>query len=244
MAKSNDKTRKKRILNAAQVKVIFERFAREMAKQYGNLDQVVFIGVRTRGPYVAKRLAEIIKKRHGKDIPIGEMDITLYRDDLNALLPGGTIDHTRIPFDIANKIVVLFDDVLYTGRTVRAAVDHLIDLGRPRMIHLAVMIDRGGRELPIAANYVGKKISLTSGGNVQVKLKEVDKTDEVWWSETNETSAGSVDPMHYPVTNCGVSKERDDLRALSPDVFIRGQIRISTRFPLKAGMTVFGKEFV
>jgi len=173
------RSKRKRILGATQVKAIFERFAREMSKQYGNLDQVVFIGVRTRGPYVAKRLAEIIKKRHGKDVPIGEMDITLYRDDLNALLPGGTIDHTRIPFDIANKIVVLFDDVLYTGRTVRAAVDHLIDLGRPRMIHLAVIIDRGGRELPIAANYVGKKISLSGDGNVQVKLKEVDKSDEV-----------------------------------------------------------------
>jgi pyrimidine operon attenuation protein/uracil phosphoribosyltransferase len=107
------------------------------------------------------------------------MDITLYRDDLNALLPGGTIDHTRIPFDIANKIVVLFDDVLNTGRTVRAAVDHLIDLGRPRMIHLAVMIDRGGRELPIAANYVGKTVRLASGNNIQVRLKEIDKLDEV-----------------------------------------------------------------
>ena len=140
--KQNRKTKKKRILTAAQVKAIFERFAREMLRQYGSLDQVVFIGVRTRGPYFAKRLAEIIKKREGREIPVGEMDITLYRDDLNALLPGGTIDHTRIPFDIANKIIVLFDDVLYTGRTVRAAVDHLIDLGRPRMIHLAVIIDR------------------------------------------------------------------------------------------------------
>ncbi len=179
MVKPNNRSKKKRILNAGQVKVIFERFAREMAKQYGSLDQVAFIGIRTRGPYVAKRLAEIIKKRHGQDIPLGEMDITLYRDDLNALLPGGTIDHTRIPFDIANKIVVLFDDVLHTGRTVRAAVDHLIDLGRPRMIHLAVVVDRGGRELPIAANYVGKKIHLRAGGNVEVKLKEVDKADEV-----------------------------------------------------------------
>jgi len=175
----NSKGKKKRILTAAQVAAIFDRFAREMAKAYGSLDQVVFIGVRTRGPYVAKRLAAIIKKRHKKEIPVGEMDITLYRDDLNALLPGGTIDHTRIPFDIANKIVVLFDDVLNTGRTVRAAVDHLIDLGRPRMIHLAVMIDRGGRELPIAANYVGKKINLKNGGNVEVRLKEVDKADEV-----------------------------------------------------------------
>jgi pyrimidine operon attenuation protein / uracil phosphoribosyltransferase len=173
------KNKSKRILNSAQVKAIFERFGREMAKKYGSLEQVVFIGIRTRGPYVAKRLAEIIEKRHGREIPVGEMDITLYRDDLNALLPGGTIDHTRIPFDIANKIVVLFDDVLNTGRTVRAAVDHLIDLGRPRMIHLAVMVDRGGRELPIAANYVGKKINLKTGGNVEVRLKEVDKVDEV-----------------------------------------------------------------
>lgn len=172
-------TKRRRILTGAQVKMIFERFAREMSKQYGHLEQVVFIGIRTRGPYVAKRLAALIKKRHGREIPVGEMDITLYRDDLNALIPGGTIDHTRIPFDIANKIVVLFDDVLYTGRTVRAAVDHLIDLGRPRMIHLAVMIDRGGRELPIAANYVGKKINLPSDSNVQVKLKEVDRADEV-----------------------------------------------------------------
>jgi pyrimidine operon attenuation protein/uracil phosphoribosyltransferase len=177
--KRNTKAKKKRILSAAQVNAIFERFAKEMLRRYGSFDQVVFIGVRTRGPYVAKRLAEIIKKRQGKEVPIGEMDITLYRDDLNALLPGGNIDHTRIPFDIANKIVVLFDDVLYTGRTVRAAVDHLIDLGRPRMIHLAVIIDRGGRELPIAANYVGKKIALPGEENVQVRLKEVDKVDEV-----------------------------------------------------------------
>jgi pyrimidine operon attenuation protein/uracil phosphoribosyltransferase len=179
MAKPNRKAKKKRILTAAQVKAIFERFAREMLRRYGSFDQVVFIGIRTRGPYVARRLAQIIKTRQKKEIPVGEMDITLYRDDLNALLPGGTIDHTRIPFDIANKIIVLFDDVLYTGRTVRAAVDHLIDLGRPRMIHLAVMIDRGGRELPIAANYVGRKIALGAAGNVQVRLKEVDKVDAV-----------------------------------------------------------------
>ena len=175
----NSKAKKRRILNSGQIKVILERFAREMTRQYGSLDQVVFIGVRTRGPYIAKRLAEIIKKRNGKEIPLGEMDITLYRDDLNALLPGGTIDHTKIPFDIANKIVVLFDDVLHTGRTARAAVDHLIDLGRPRIIHLAVMIDRGGRELPVAANYVGKTIRLGAAGEVQVKLKEVDRVDEV-----------------------------------------------------------------
>jgi len=143
------------------------------------VDQVLLIGIQTRGPYMARRVSEIVRKKHGKGLPVGEMDITLYRDDLNALLPGGTIDHTRIPFDIANKIVILFDDVLNTGRTVRAAVDYLIDLGRPRIIHLAVMIDRGGRELPIAANYVGKKIKLAAQGKVQLKLREVDKVDEV-----------------------------------------------------------------
>jgi pyrimidine operon attenuation protein / uracil phosphoribosyltransferase len=175
----NTNSKKKRILNARQIKAILERFAREISREYRSLDQVVFIGVRTRGPYMAKRVNEIIKKREGKSLPLGEMDITLYRDDLNALVPGGTIDHTQIPVDIANKIVLLFDDVLATGRTVRAAVDHLIDLGRPRMIHLAVMIDRGGRELPIAANYVGKKIKLAAQGKVQVRLKEVDKVDDV-----------------------------------------------------------------
>ena len=175
----NSKVGQKRILHASQINSIFERFRKEMSRRYDSLDQVVFIGVRTRGPYIAKRLAQLIKKHHEITIPVGEMDITLYRDDLNALLPGGTIDHTRIPFDIANKVVVLFDDVLYTGRTVRAAVDHLIDLGRPRMIHLAVMIDRGGRELPIAANYVGKTVRLPAGKNIQVRLKEIDKRDEV-----------------------------------------------------------------
>lgn len=170
---------KKRLLDTAQIKAVLERFGREMRRRYGDLDQVVFIGIRTRGPFVARRLAEIVKKRYGKEIPVGEMDITLYRDDLNTLLPSGSVDHTRIPFDIANKIVVLFDDVLNTGRTVRAAVDHLIDLGRPRMIHLAVLVDRGGRELPIAANYVGRKISLAARGKVQVRLREVDERDEV-----------------------------------------------------------------
>jgi pyrimidine operon attenuation protein/uracil phosphoribosyltransferase len=176
------KTKKKRILNSRQMNAVFERFVREMLR-YDSLDQVVFIGVRTRGPFMARRLAALLKKRTGKEIPVGEMDITLYRDDLNALLPGGNIDHTRIPFDISNKIIVLFDDVLYTGRTVRAAVDHLIDLGRPRMIHLAVMIDRGGRELPIAANHVGKKVQVRADGNVQVKFKELDKVDEVLIAE-------------------------------------------------------------
>ncbi|MFQ5842263.1 MAG: bifunctional pyr operon transcriptional regulator/uracil phosphoribosyltransferase PyrR [Thermodesulfobacteriota bacterium] len=177
MKKSEPK--KTRLLNARQIKKTLERFSREILRQHKGSEHLAFIGIRTRGFYLAKRLCETMKKLGSKEIPLGEMDITLYRDDLNMLLPTGRVDHTRIPFDITNKTIILVDDVLNTGRTVRAAVDHLIDLGRPRMIHLAVLIDRGGREFPIAANFVGKKIKLPVRGDVKVRLKEVDRVDEV-----------------------------------------------------------------
>ena len=150
-----------------------------MLRQYHGTENLAFIGIRTRGFYLAKRLCDMLRKNAEREIPLGELDITLCRDDLNTLLPTGRVDHTRIPFDINNKPIVLVDDVLNTGRTVRAAVDHLIDLGRPKLIHLAVLIDRGGREFPIAANFVGKRINLPAKGDVQVKLKEVDKVDGV-----------------------------------------------------------------
>jgi pyrimidine operon attenuation protein/uracil phosphoribosyltransferase len=153
--------------------------SRQIVRQNKTSDALALIGIRTRGLFLAKRLREIIKRSQGTEVPVGEMDITLYRDDLNALLPHGKVDHTRIPFDINNKTIILVDDVLHTGRTVRAAVDHLIDLGRPKAIHLAVLIDRGGREFPIAANFVAKKISLPMQGEVRLKLKEVDGKDEV-----------------------------------------------------------------
>jgi len=167
-----------RILSARDIKTNLERMARKILLQNKTFDSLGFIGIRTRGLFLAKRLSEIIKKSDGKEVPLGEMDITLYRDDLNALLPQGKVDHTRIPFDINNMTIILFDDVLHTGRTVRAAVDHLIDLGRPKAIHLAVLIDRGGREFPIAANFVGKKMNLPKG-EVRLRLKEVDGIDEV-----------------------------------------------------------------
>jgi pyrimidine operon attenuation protein / uracil phosphoribosyltransferase len=168
-----------RILNALDIKTNLERMARAILRQNKAFDSLGFIGIRTRGLFLAKRLCEIIKKSNDREISLGEMDITLYRDDLNALLPHGKVDHTQIPFDINNKTIILFDDVLHTGRTVRAAVDHLIDLGRPKAIHLAVLIDRGGREFPIAANFVAKKINLPRAGEVRLKLKEVDGKDEV-----------------------------------------------------------------
>lgn len=168
-----------RILTAPEIKKNLERMAREILRHHKSLEQIVFIGIRTRGLFLAKRLCSMIKKSQGEEIPLGEMDISLYRDDLNTLLPDGKVDHTRIPFDITNKTIILFDDVLNTGRTVRAAVDHLIDLGRPKAIHLAVLIDRGGREFPIAATYIAKKINLAKGGEVRLKMKEVDGKDEV-----------------------------------------------------------------
>jgi pyrimidine operon attenuation protein / uracil phosphoribosyltransferase len=167
-----------RIMSALDIKTNLQRMARSILRQNKALDSLGFIGIRTRGLFLARRLCEIIKKSSGEEVPLGEMDIILYRDDLNALLPHGKVDHTRIPFDINNKTIILFDDVLHTGRTVRAAVDHLIDLGRPKAIHLAVLIDRGGREFPIAANFVAKRINLPREGEVRLKLKEVDGKDE------------------------------------------------------------------
>jgi pyrimidine operon attenuation protein/uracil phosphoribosyltransferase len=167
-----------KILSAPDIKKNLERIGREILRQNQSPDSLAFIGIRTRGLFLAKRLRDMIIKKHVRELPLGEMDISLYRDDLNTLLPEGKVDHTNIPFDINNKIIVLFDDVLHTGRTVRAAVDHLIDLGRPRAIHLAVLIDRGGREFPIAATFVGKKINLPKDGQVRLKLREVDGKDE------------------------------------------------------------------
>jgi pyrimidine operon attenuation protein / uracil phosphoribosyltransferase len=168
-----------RILTAQDIKKTLARMAREIVRHNKTSDSLAFIGIRTRGLFLAKRLCDILRRSDGREVPLGEMDITLYRDDLNALLPQGKVDHTRIPFDINNRTIILFDDVLHTGRTVRAAVDHLIDLGRPKAIHLAVLIDRGGREFPIAANFVAKKINLPKDGEVRLKLKEVDGKDEV-----------------------------------------------------------------
>jgi pyrimidine operon attenuation protein / uracil phosphoribosyltransferase len=183
MKRAEKKT--ERVLSAADIARQLERCCREILKARDGGGDLVFIGIRTRGIHIARRLSAIAKKLTGKEINVGEMDITLYRDDLNTLLPDGKVDNTRIPFDIANKTIILVDDVLHTGRTVRAAVDHLIDFGRPKAIHLAVLIDRGGRELPVAADFVGKKVAVPSGGDVRVKLKEVDKVDEVVVSKSS-----------------------------------------------------------
>ena len=147
----------------------------------GGIDELALVGIRTRGVPIARRLARVIHEIHGVDVPTGALDITLYRDDLmrHAVGPQPVVRKTEIPFSIDDKRILLVDDVLYTGRTIRAALDALIDFGRPKAIQLVVLVDRGHRELPIKADYVGKNLPTSSSQSVQVHLLEVDGRDEV-----------------------------------------------------------------
>ena len=142
------------------------------------VEELALIGIRTRGEHLAARIKKIIDKVSSFPTPMGILDITLYRDDLTLIAPQPIVRKTEIPFDITEKVVVLIDDVLFTGRTVRAAMDALTDLGRPRRIQLAVLVDRGGRELPIQTDYVGKKAIISQAEMIEVKLKETDGCDE------------------------------------------------------------------
>ncbi len=135
------------VLDATEIEKTIQRFAQRIAKDHGGPGSVALVGIRTRGLTIAHRVAEIMEQRYNNPVPVGALDVTLYRDDLNTLLPKGRIDATQIQFDITHKTLILFDDVLHTGRTVRAAVDHLIALGRPNAIFLAVLIDRGGSRM-------------------------------------------------------------------------------------------------
>jgi pyrimidine operon attenuation protein/uracil phosphoribosyltransferase len=154
------------------------RIAHEIIEKNDGAKDLAFVGLRTRGVDIARRLAEKIARIDGSTVPVGTLDITLYRDDLD-LRGTPVIRGTEIPFSIKGKTVVLVDDVLFTGRTVRAALDALIDLGRPRMIQLATLIDRGHRELPIRPDYVGKNLPTSKKESVAVRMKEHDGEDRV-----------------------------------------------------------------
>ena len=169
------------ILNSEQIEQILrDMVGRVISEAAGELD-IATIGIRSRGEILAQRLSSRLSEKTGRDIPRGTLDITLYRDDLNS--PQGTaqpeVRTTEIGFDIDDKIIILVDDVLYTGRSARAAMDALIDLGRPRAIRLAVLVDRAGREFPIQADYAGIKTDVAPGKLVQVNLVESDGKDEV-----------------------------------------------------------------
>jgi pyrimidine operon attenuation protein / uracil phosphoribosyltransferase len=157
------------------------RIAHEIVERNRGVDDIALVGVRTRGVPIAKRLAAILREITGHEVATGALDITLYRDDLmkTAVGPQPIVRRTEIPFSIDGRHLVLVDDVLYTGRTIRAALDALIDFGRPSTIQLVVLVDRGHRELPIKADYVGKNVPTSRRETVQVRLAEIDGVDEV-----------------------------------------------------------------
>jgi pyrimidine operon attenuation protein/uracil phosphoribosyltransferase len=157
------------------------RIAHEIIERNHGVDQVALVGVRTRGVPIARRLAALLLATTGCEVPNGALDITLYRDDLmkHAVGPQPIVRRTEIPFSIDDRHIILVDDVLFTGRTIRAALDALVDFGRPRTIQLVVLVDRGHRELPIKADYVGKNLPTSLAETVRVRLDEIDGADEV-----------------------------------------------------------------
>ncbi|MHB8170701.1 MAG: bifunctional pyr operon transcriptional regulator/uracil phosphoribosyltransferase PyrR [Thermincolia bacterium] len=170
---------KTQLLDTEGMRRALTRIAHEIIEKNKGVENLAIIGIRRRGVPLAERLAQRITEIEGTKVPIGVLDITLYRDDLTTLAHQPVIHKTEVPFDIEDKKIILVDDVLYTGRTVRAALDALIDLGRPKFIQLAVLADRGHRELPIRADYVGKNVPTSKKEVVSVKLEEIDGEDRV-----------------------------------------------------------------
>ncbi|MCD6116845.1 bifunctional pyr operon transcriptional regulator/uracil phosphoribosyltransferase PyrR [bacterium] len=170
---------KAELMDSMAVSRTLMRVTHEICERNKGVENLAIIGIRNRGDILARRINENIKRIEKVSIPIGILDITLYRDDFRLFSERPVVQETDIDFDLTNKRVILVDDVLFTGRTVRSALDAVIDLGRPSMIQLAVLIDRGHRELPIKPDYVGKNVPTSNDEQIQVKLKEVDGEDLV-----------------------------------------------------------------
>lgn len=167
------------VMDTKTIQRALVRIAHEIVEKNKGAENMAVIGIQNRGAYLAERVAKLIEEIEGVEIPLGLMDITLYRDDVQTKLEQPVVQKTEILFDVVDKVIILVDDVLFTGRTVRAALDQIIDFGRPRSIQFAVLIDRGHRELPIRADYVGKNIPTAKEDRVKVKIKEVDGEDSV-----------------------------------------------------------------
>ncbi|MGN6276778.1 MAG: bifunctional pyr operon transcriptional regulator/uracil phosphoribosyltransferase PyrR [Solirubrobacterales bacterium] len=166
------------------------RIAHEIAEKNPDAGRLAVVGIHTRGAVIARRLHAFLEELTGTDLPIGDIDISFYRDDVGAKAPSSPVVHaSHIDFDLSERTVVLVDDVLYTGRTVRAAIEALFDYGRPLRVQLAVLCDRGHRELPIRPDYVGKNLPTAPGERVNVRLEEVDDADEVTISEQTPLEA-------------------------------------------------------
>lgn len=175
--------RKSSLMAKDQMRRAIKRIAHEIVERNHGVDKLVVVGIRRRGVPLAKRIADYIEQIEGRSVPVGTLDITLYRDDFQQITRNPQIGKTEINEDITGKIIILVDDVLYTGRTVRAALDELIDFGRPKNIQLAVLIDRGHREFPIKADYVGKNVPTSETELVEVLVEELDGVDEVILAE-------------------------------------------------------------
>ncbi len=178
--------KKLRLMDAAAMGRAIARMAHEVAEAEDGTRDLVLIGIRTRGVPLAQRLAAEIGRTEGVKVPVGLLDITLYRDDLTTISTSPVLKRTEIPFPVEGRSVVLCDDVLYTGRTVRAAIDAILDYGRARRIRLAVLVDRGRRELPIEAQFIGKRISTSAPEIVSVTFQETDGVDDVWLLDREE----------------------------------------------------------
>jgi len=169
----------RRIMTADEVRRAVVRISHEVVEKHAGTEGLVLIGIQRRGVPLARRLAAAISEHEDVELPVGALDITFYRDDLSMIAQQPLVKGTDIPFDLNDRTVVLVDDVLYTGRTIRAAMDALVDFGRPRAIRLAVLVDRGHRELPIRADHVGKNVPTSREEVVKVALEEIDGEDAV-----------------------------------------------------------------
>jgi len=170
---------KSQLMSASEIDRTLVRLAHEILERADNLDQLAFVGIRRRGVPLAQRLAQKIEGLEHRKVPVGILDINLYRDDLSTVSQQPVVNATDIPFAVTGKDVILMDDVLYTGRTVRAALDALFDQGRPSRVQLLVLIDRGWRELPIEARYVGRMVQTAPNEIIEVKFREIDGVEKV-----------------------------------------------------------------
>jgi len=174
---------KAEIIDGEGLRRAITRIAHEIIEKNGGAEDLVLVGIRRRGVPLAQRIAAKIREFEEVQVPVGALDITLYRDDLRTIAHQPVVGPTEVPVDVEGKVVILVDDVLFTGRTARAALDELIDLGRPRAIQLAVIVDRGHRELPIRADFVGKNVPTSRREVIMVKVSEIDRQDGVFIGE-------------------------------------------------------------
>jgi pyrimidine operon attenuation protein/uracil phosphoribosyltransferase len=170
---------KSQLLSATEIDRTLHRLAHEIVEKSGGTNDLALVGIRRRGVPLAERLVRIVRSACGAEIPVGALDITLYRDDLSLVAPQPVVQSSEIPFSVDDQVIILVDDVLYTGRTIRAAMNGLFDLGRPRRVQLCVLIDRGHRELPIEASFVGRYVQTSDTEIIEVRLDEVDRQERV-----------------------------------------------------------------